>query len=73
MTTPNLTTIQQSLQQAVVGINALVQAIKAVFPQGTAITSTATGGAATLPANPQAFMTVTGQDGNTYKVPLYNP
>ena len=51
----------------------IYKAVTTVFPQGTTITTSATAGARTLPAAPANFMTVQGTDGNTYKVPLYNP
>lgn len=56
------------------GVNYLGQillAIKAVFPQMTGLSTTATAGAATLPANPVGFIIVTLPDGTTRKVPYY--
>ncbi len=70
---PNLTQIQQTLQQINTAINALTQKIGAVFPIGSTITHTASAGADTLPANPAKFLTVTLPDGTTGKVPIYNP
>lgn len=59
-------------QDLVAAINTLVTALQAAFPQAdAAVTATATGGAATLPANPVAFLTLT-LAGTAYKVPLYN-
>lgn len=61
-----------AMQNAVTAINALNQTLAAAFPQAdAAVTSTATGGGATLPANPEAFLTVT-VSGESYKIPLYN-
>lgn len=52
-------------------LSGLLTAIQAAFPQATTtISGAATAGAATLPANPTAFLTITvGSD--AYKVPLY--
>jgi hypothetical protein len=53
-------------------IGQLVAAIKAVFPQIGTTATTATGGAATLPANPVGFFNVTDATGVVRKVPYYN-
>lgn len=52
-------------------LSRLVTALEAAFPQATATVSlTATAGAATLPANPTGFLTITvGSD--AYKIALY--
>ena len=56
----------------VVAVNNLTVAMQAFFPQATDTTSsTATGGAATLPANPQGFLNVT-IGGTAQKIPYYN-
>lgn len=60
-------------QQGVIALNALVAAIKAIFPQGTGTSSSATAGVATLPANPVGFLNVTLPDGSQAKVPYYDP
>lgn len=53
-------------------LSAILTALQAAFPQATAtISATATAGAATLPANPAAFLTITVGAGS-YKIPLYN-
>ena len=49
----------------------IVTALQAIFPQTSGTSGTATGGAATLPANPVGFLTVTLPDGTTAKVPYY--
>lgn len=49
----------------------LVIAIKSMFPQTVGTSGSATGGAATLPANPVGFLDVTLPDGTTAKVPYY--
>jgi hypothetical protein len=53
-------------------ISQLIQTIQSVFPQVTSTASTATGGAATLPANPVGFFSVTTPSGTVVKVPYYN-
>jgi hypothetical protein len=60
------------LQGIVQQLSALVQTFKAVFPQQGGTTSTATAGAATLPANPVGFMSVTLTNGTVVKMPYYN-
>lgn len=52
-------------------IGLIVQAIKSVFPQQTGTASTATAGAATLPANPVGFIQVTLPSGALAKIPYY--
>lgn len=52
-------------------LNAIQQAILSVFPISTGTSTTATGGAATLPANPVGFIDVTLPDGTSAKVPYY--
>ena len=50
----------------------LITAIKAVFPQAIGTSATATGGAATLPAQPVGFLDdVNPATGATVKVPYY--
>jgi hypothetical protein len=60
------------LQGVVQQLSALVQTFKAVFPQQGSTTTSATAGAATLPANPVGFINVTLLDGTAVKVPYYN-
>lgn len=60
-------------QNGVIALNALVQAVKAIFASVTGTSATATGGAATLPANPVGFMKITLTDGTQVRVPYYNP
>jgi len=69
----DFSSILTTLQQGVNAIGALTQKIGSVFPiGGTSVSTSATAGAATLPANPVAFTTVT-INGTSYKIPLYNP
>lgn len=60
-------------QNGVVALNAILQAIKAIFPTGTGTSSSAAGGAATLPAAPVGFINVTLPNGTQAKVPYYSP
>jgi hypothetical protein len=53
-------------------INNLNQTLTNVFPQQGGTSSSATGGAATLPANPVGFLNVTLPDGTAAKVPYYS-
>lgn len=63
--------ILATLQNGVIAINSLIKTMTNVFPQQGGTSATATGGAATLPANPVGFLTVT-IGGVAYKVPYYN-
>lgn len=64
----------QSLQQAVVAINALTAQVKATFPQMSALSTSATAGAITFASSqPSQFLTVVTSSGGTYKTPLYLP
>lgn len=60
-------------QNGVQALNAILQALKNIFPQGTGTASSATAGAATLPANPVGFINVTLPNGTQAKVPYYAP
>ena len=60
-------------QQGVIALNAILTALKAIFPQGTGTSATATGGAATLPSNPVGFINVTLPNGTAARVPYYSP
>jgi hypothetical protein len=63
----------QTLQQGVQAINNLTTQIGATFPQASAVSTSATAGAATLTSSqPEAFLSVTTSSGATYKVALYN-
>lgn len=53
-------------------LSAILTALQNKFPDASAsISATATAGAAMLPANPAAFLTVT-VGATSYKIPLYN-
>lgn len=65
----SLITILQSIQQT---LGVLNTTIAKTFPQATGTSSSATGGAATLPANPTGFIQVYVPSLNaTVKVPYY--
>jgi len=59
------------LASAVKNLGLLVQAMKSVFPQQTGTATTATAGAAALPATPAGFIVVTLPNGTLVKVPFY--
>jgi hypothetical protein len=60
-------------QNGVIALNAILQAIKNIFPSGTGVSNTANTGSATLPANPVGFVNITLPDGSQAKVPYYAP
>lgn len=65
--------IWATLKDGVTALNNLAKTLGTVFPlASSSITTTATGGSETLPANPTGFLTIT-VDGVSYKVPLYEP
>lgn len=68
-----ITDLVTALKNGVVAIGQLNQTISAVFPQATGTAATATGGAATLPANPVGFIQVFVPSLNaTVKIPYYS-
>lgn len=68
----SLTTLNATLLRAVIAINGLQTILEKVFPQTNGTATTATGGAATLPANPVGFLTVIEPStGVTVKIPYY--
>jgi hypothetical protein len=54
-------------------LGALATALGALFPAFGSLSSTATTGAATLPAFPVGFVEVTLPGGGAAKIPYYNP
>lgn len=64
--------ILSTLQLGVRAMSDLTTAIKSIFPQVSGTSTSATAGAATLPANPVGFITVTLPNGTTAKVPYYS-
>ncbi len=67
-TMQDLVTTQKS---GVVYLGQLIGVLKAAFIQFGGTTSTATGGAATLPANPVGFVEATLPNGTVVKIPYY--
>ena len=68
-----LTDLVSWAKNAVIALNTLNQTVAKVFPQAIGTATTATGGSATLPANPVGFLTITNPaTGTTVKVPYYN-
>ena len=65
--------ITTAAQNAVIAINQLSQTMKDVLPVVQSTSTTATAGAATLPANPKGFLVITLPNGSTAKVPYYDP
>jgi len=60
------------MQNAVRSLNLIAQTLGQVFPQSIGTSSSATAGAATLPANPVGFLSVVNPaTGETVKVPYY--
>lgn len=52
-------------------LGSLIQVLGTIFPIGGATSGSATAGAATLPANPLGFLSVTLPDGTAVKIPYY--
>ncbi|MDE3116277.1 MAG: hypothetical protein KGL26_11800 [Pseudomonadota bacterium] len=71
-TTPR--TLLEVLFDGVRAINNLAVQIGKVFPQGSALSTTATAGSnGAPPAQVAKYMTIQGTDGVSYKIPLYLP
>lgn len=68
----DFSTLVTAIQNGVQAVNKLVTTVGTVFPQQNGTSTTATGGAATLPANPVGFIIVTLPNGTTVKVPYYS-
>jgi hypothetical protein len=61
------------MRNTVNSLNAINTTLGKVFPQAIGTSSTATTGAATLPANPAGFLNVVNPaTGATIKIPYYN-
>lgn len=62
-----------TLQNLVTGVSAINKTMVSVFPQATGTSATATGGAASLPANPVGFIEVFVPSlSATVKIPYYS-
>ena len=53
-------------------LSSIYKVVNQIFPQATGTATTATGGAATLPASPVGFIIVQLPDGSSGKVPYYS-
>lgn len=67
----NISDLITAVKNGVVHLGSLAKSIAASFPQITGTATSATAGAATLPANPVGFITIVLPDGSTGKVPYY--
>ena len=76
MSNDAITTATQNIVIAVNTLNstaiALNNTMQAVFPYIVSTSSSATGGAATLPASPVGFIDITLPNGTSAKVPYYS-
>ena len=64
--------IISQLRNLTLGFSNLYNLFKTVFPISGGTSVSATGGAATLPANPVGFLTVTLPNGTAAKIPYYS-
>lgn len=67
----DLDTINSTQQAGVQYLGQIVQALKAAFGFLGGTSGSATGGAATLPANPVGFVSVTLPNGQSVKIAYY--
>lgn len=68
---PSFADITTSLRNLTNVVSSLAASVAKAFPIITGTSSSATAGAATLPANPVGFIVVTLPDGTSAKVPFY--
>lgn len=68
----NTNTQDSTAQNGVRVLSQIAQALQGIFPQTSGTSGSATGGAATLPANPVGFISVTLPDGSSVKIPYYS-
>jgi hypothetical protein len=67
-----LANLFQGIQNIAKAIGSANQTLSKSFPQSVGTSTSATGGAATLPANPVGFLTIVMPDGSSKKIPYYN-
>lgn len=72
MAAADLDTINSTQASGVQYLGKIYQALQNAFAQIGGTSGTATGGAATLPANPVGFLIVTLPNGTAAKIPYYN-
>lgn len=65
--------VTAAVQNAVIALNNFTQAMQTVLPAVQSTSGTATAGAATLPANPKGFLVITLPNGDSARVPYYDP
>ena len=68
----NMQDLVSTQKSGVSYLGQLLVAFKAAFIQFGGTGTTATGGAATLPANPVGFVTATLPNGSVIKIPYYS-
>lgn len=68
----NIDQVIQALIGIAAAMNKQAKIMETTFPQMGGTSSSATGGAATLPANPVGFISVTLPNGVAAKVPYYS-
>jgi hypothetical protein len=68
----NSFSILAALQQGVQALSGIRAVLGAIFPQTSGTAASATGGSATLPANPVGFIVVTLPNGTSVKVAYYD-
>lgn len=69
----NNSQMQATANNMVKQLGNIYTALMKVFPSATGTTTSATGGAATLPSNPVGFLEVTNPTtGEIVKIPFYN-
>lgn len=67
----NIDQVIQGINNIAVAMNNQAKVMSTTFPQMGGTATSATGGAATLPANPVGFIVVTLPSGVSAKVPYY--
>ncbi len=72
MESNNSFSILSVLQQGVQALSGIRTALGTIFPQTTGTATSATGGSATLPANPVGFIVVTLPNGTSAKIAYYD-
>lgn len=72
MASADLDTINSTQSQGVQYLGLIYKALTMAFGLIGGTSGSATGGAATLPANPVGFVTITLPDGQSVKVPYYS-
>lgn len=72
LTSQGLDNLNTTQQQGVQYLGLIIQALRAAFIQFGGTSSSATAGAATLPANPVGFVTATLPNGTAVKIPYYS-